>query len=343
MNKVKANKIDIIVPYYYTDDNFLLFDAMMHSILMQSITNLINIIIIDDNPNKGTKGEMDFSYSILEYRNCYKDIYVIKNEKNLGVGKSRQIGLDSSSSKYVMFVDADDTLSSYYSVELMYNFMESNKRCGLLSGQFEEEVNKFEYITHSQDLTWIFGKMYRRSFIKKYNASFIDSSANEDSGFNGILSFSARSEEIVFFDKIVYNWRYNKESITRNHSIPYLYGPSFYGYILNSIFVYKISCYNIDNKITKKTEKDLNDFILNILAFVYYYYLNMVKNKQFNDEAKNSLKALGNEMVKDYISRYNQIDYTNLSNSFTFVNNIALRLFGNIEPSASFEEFLSLL
>ena len=27
MNKVKANKIDIIVPYYYTDDNFLLFDA----------------------------------------------------------------------------------------------------------------------------------------------------------------------------------------------------------------------------------------------------------------------------------------------------------------------------
>ena len=38
---------------------------------------------------------------------------------------------------------------------------------------------------HERDMIWMFGKMYKRSFIDKYGIHFHESSrANEDNGFN---------------------------------------------------------------------------------------------------------------------------------------------------------------
>ena len=42
-------------------------------------------------------------------------------------------------------------------------------------------------MAHEQDMVWMFGKMYRRSFIDKYKIRFHETSrANEDNGFNTI-------------------------------------------------------------------------------------------------------------------------------------------------------------
>ena len=48
-------------------------------------------------------------------------------------------------------------------------------------------------IDHSNDMVWMFGKIYRRSFIDKYKIKFHETSrANEDNGFNAICNLSCK-------------------------------------------------------------------------------------------------------------------------------------------------------
>jgi hypothetical protein len=83
-------------------------------------------------------------------------------------------------------------------------------------------------MSHEYDQIWMFGKMYRRSFIDKYNIRFHPTSrANEDNGFNTIIRLcSNENEQINFIPDHVYYWHENLKSITRNNDCQYTYGSS---------------------------------------------------------------------------------------------------------------------
>jgi len=108
--------ISVIMPYYKKKDFFL---ESIQSVLSQTYQNF-EIIIIYDDPNI-----IDLKF-ILEIKKLDKRIKVIKNNKNLGVGISRNIGISYSDGFYLAFLDCDDI---WYKdkLEVQINFMKNNK------------------------------------------------------------------------------------------------------------------------------------------------------------------------------------------------------------------------
>ena len=84
---------------------------------------------------------------------------------------------------------------------------------------------------------WMFGKLYRRSFIDKNNIRFNSTRANEDNGFNTLLRLCATEQEpICFIQDNVYFWHSKEDSITRVNNCEYSYNQSFVGYTDNMIY-----------------------------------------------------------------------------------------------------------
>jgi len=119
---------------------------------------------------------------------------------------------------------------------------------GVFDEIHETDVNPMDapiLMPHEYDMVWMFGKLYRRSLIDKYNIHFHETSrANEDNGFNTMIRLClSEQEQINFIPAHVYYWHENLNSITRANDCQYSYGSSerdsFYGYVENMIFAIK--------------------------------------------------------------------------------------------------------
>ena len=90
--------LSIILPYY-KKKKFI--KETLSSIINQSFKKH-ELIIIYDQKNLN---DLDYIKKILKKKIKYR---IIINNKNLGVGRSRNIGIKKSKSKYIAFCDADD-------------------------------------------------------------------------------------------------------------------------------------------------------------------------------------------------------------------------------------------
>ena len=107
-------KISVIIPVYNVE-NYL--SECLDSIINQSL-NDIEIICIND-------GSTDNSLKILQdYEKRDNRIRVI-NQKNSGLGATRNVGLSLSEGKYVYFMDSDDYLE-LSTLEELYHLAETN-------------------------------------------------------------------------------------------------------------------------------------------------------------------------------------------------------------------------
>ena len=110
--KMLTNKVDIILPVYDSEDYL---EQTIKSIINQSFKNW-KLIVIDDNSNFKTK-------KILSKYNKNKKIRIIQLSKNRGVAYCRNLGIKKSNSKYLAFIDSDDTWNKN-KLKLQINFME---------------------------------------------------------------------------------------------------------------------------------------------------------------------------------------------------------------------------
>ena len=110
------NMVSIIMPYYKKRIFFLL---SLESVLNQTFKNFEIIIIYD------VSDLFDLDY-ILKKQKIDKRITVIKNNKNIGAGFSRNKGISISNGKYIAFLDCDDCWHPE-KLEKQLNFMKDNK------------------------------------------------------------------------------------------------------------------------------------------------------------------------------------------------------------------------
>tara|TARA_B100000795_G_C22783906_1_gene433634 strand:- start:753 stop:1499 length:747 start_codon:yes stop_codon:yes gene_type:complete len=110
------NLISIIMPYYKKKDFFL---TSINSVLNQTFQNFEIIIIYDDT------NESDLGH-ILEKQKLDQRIKIIKNDKNLGAGLSRNKGISMSNGDYIAFLDCDDYWHQD-KLEKQINFMKKNR------------------------------------------------------------------------------------------------------------------------------------------------------------------------------------------------------------------------
>ena len=92
------------MPVYNTPKKDL--ERCLNSIIKQTYTNY-KVYIIDDGSNDITKNYLDDFVK-------NKDNFIVKHIKNNGVSNARNLGIEISNSKYIAFVDADDTVEKNF-------------------------------------------------------------------------------------------------------------------------------------------------------------------------------------------------------------------------------------
>ena len=117
---------------YYKKEPYV--EESIKSILNQSYTNFEIILINDDIKKK----EFVDALSNLDQR-----IRVIHNEKNLGAGISRNMGIKLTKGEYIAFCDCDD-LWKKKKLEIQINFMKQfNLNFSFTSYDIIDENNNF--------------------------------------------------------------------------------------------------------------------------------------------------------------------------------------------------------
>jgi glycosyltransferase involved in cell wall biosynthesis len=246
--------------------------------------------------------------SVAKQFEPYLKINILRYEVNGGPGVARQYGIDHTSNGYMTFIDADDTFNGSFALKALRNAIEMNNGLFQMSvGVFDEvhemELNEGEgpiLIAHEQDMVWMFGKLYRRSFIDKYNIHFHETSrANEDNGFNTMIRLCCNEQEqITFIPAHVYYWHESPNSITRANDCQYSYGSSirdsFYGYVENMIFAIQEA----------KKRAPYNGLItmwsVNCMLNIYEYYIECcARSSETAEENFKWCKRYYNEIFKD--------------------------------------------
>ena len=118
-------RLSIIVPIYNAGARLV---KLLDSLLNQTIQDM-NILCILDCPTDGSD-RVCFQYAAKDKR-----IIPIVNSKNLGIGASRNIGIEEAIKRgavYIGFADHDDYLEKN-AYELMLNCANKNRggRCGI--------------------------------------------------------------------------------------------------------------------------------------------------------------------------------------------------------------------
>lgn len=133
INMIK-NLVSIIMPAYNSSKYI---GEAIESVRSQSISNW-ELIIIDDCSS-------DDTYSIAKkYSDLDTRIKVIRQEKNLGVVKSRNYGLKIANGEFVAFLDSDDKWNKY-KLEKQLNIMKDNN--------YAFTFTAYEYITEESEKT----------------------------------------------------------------------------------------------------------------------------------------------------------------------------------------------
>lgn len=128
---VFEEKISVVMPTYNTDVSIL--KEAVDSILNQTFKDFEFIIIDDGSTN-----------SSIEYLNSLQDqrVKIIRNDTNIGITKSLNIGLRAAKGKYIARMDSDD-IAFPDRFEKQYAFMESHPDvfvCGTKVRYFKDKL-----------------------------------------------------------------------------------------------------------------------------------------------------------------------------------------------------------
>ncbi len=225
--------IDIIIPVYNTPLNDL--ERCLNSILSQTF-NDYKVYIIDDGSNNDTK----------EYLDNYvkeKNNFIVKHIENGGVSNARNMGIDISNSKYIAFIDADDSVEKTF-LEEAYNIIENNNLDIVIGGYNEIKNGKIDRIRLSEPGLHIYenesiirfmdklltsktnetnkeignapvGRIYTRLFNRdsigslRFNTNI---HMSEDTLF--MIDYTLKAKRIGVVDKVWYNYYINDYSIS---------------------------------------------------------------------------------------------------------------------------------
>lgn len=308
--------IDIIIPCYNSHNTIR---DTLDSIKNQENVSLVNVYLIDDCSDK------DYSEEIKLY-NSYFPIKQIRLDNNSGPGIARRVGLKESNSEFVTFIDSDDCLYANDSLKILYDSITNGDYDLVISRTIEETPKGM--IERDTNTIWLHGKLYRRSFLDKYDITFNDSRSNEDNGFNQLICLLKAKIKYVF--KITYIWKYNNNSITRSNNYSYDY-LSIIGYAYNIYWA-------LDNALKYDYDKNkFSNLAYTSLVSLYYYYISYY-DKLSVDELFDYAIKIGKYYNMNPVSEDRKIQIFDFQSKMFKKNNKYKQLI--INPCITFDEFL---
>lgn len=248
-------------------------------------------------------GEAEGSYDYLYDSFPDLDMKILYSPINRGAGGARQYAMDNTKEPYIIFIDADDIFSSVNSISILRNAMEEDDVLVCTSFWREQLDGSFKLKSVSI-LTWMHGKIYRRSFLDKYEIRFNPehTNANEDVGFNTQIHLIANciDERIKqLTNETVYIQLENNESLTRINNAEFTHKKSFEGFVMNKLYAHKHAL-----KVLGEFDKDIKESIIRSFVHIYLNYFGIYEDKpHYVESFKKYSKLFFDELyqhVKDY-------------------------------------------
>lgn len=290
-------KISVIVPVY-NQEKYI--GRCIDSILGQTITDF-ELILIND-------GSKDKSLDILrKYEKKDKRIKVI-DQKNMGVAKTRNNGIEMASGEFIALVDNDDYLDNTYLEEFLSVSDEVDvvvggyKRVSEEKVLFEKRITNNSWSKYENVAPW--GKIIRTSFLRENKIKFFSYSIGEDIIFN--MDLYTLTDKIKVIDSSSYNWFFNTSSVSNTSQ--------------------KVFNDDILVLFDKMKEHDRNDETKYFIARYFIWYLlfsgGRASFKEFVEEYKKIKKWLLDNNYYQYLS-FGKV----LKNESSFKNKIVISLF----------------
>ncbi len=274
--------IDIIIPTYNSYDTIM---KTLDSINNQTIRDKLKVYIIDDCSTK------DYNYLLDTYKNLSIDIY--RMNKNSGPGTARNKGLDLSSNDFVFFIDSDDEIMHKDSLEMMLDCFNDNN-VDIVSGVVAVVYGDTDirYVLNQERC--LHAKMYRRSFIDKYNFRFNEkcSYRHEDFAFNFLCLYAKPNIKILEYE--IYKYNNTDNSLTTLKDV------------YSGFKSYELLCINTMWSIKEGEKRNFDKKIIieklnETLMFLYFTY-EIYYKESFKDELLEWTKPL-----KAYYNKYRKL------------------------------------
>lgn len=285
---MKKELISVIVPIYRVEKYLR---RCLDSIINQTYTNL-DIILIDDGSDDGCAMICD------EYKSKDSRISVI-HKTNGGVSSCRNIGIEKSRGKYIVFVDSDDYVSLNM-IEVLYENMISTKS-DISIGNFRYVYQDYsidnyfpkyelvvcdnkkydylydEYYNIVSIIPWV--KIYKKDLFKniKYPVGIVE----EDEAV--VFDLFKKAKRISYIDEKIYNYVQREDSIMHSFN-------------LNRLDSIKIR----EERIKKIKKEKLGDELLKKEYFTFLYLIE-------NDIIPGLIKINEKSKVKVYIKKCREL------------------------------------
>ncbi|MFC4652465.1 glycosyltransferase family 2 protein [Lactococcus nasutitermitis] len=146
------------------------------------------------------------------------EIHYHELTKNMGPGLARQYGIDKSEGEYLMFIDADDSLTAL-SLYFIFQLLKNNNPQIVVSRFYTETKNGDNYFYTPSDIKdtgAIYAKWFSRKYLKKIGLRFsTELRFFEDSFFVG-TALICSDDNMAINNEPAYIYRNNPHSLTNS-------------------------------------------------------------------------------------------------------------------------------
>ena len=208
---MKNKRLQILVTHYRESEEVI--KPLLDSIAIQQNVDFdaIGVIICHDGEDIPL---FDWAW-LNEYPFDIEQVAI----KHGGVSAARNGALDAAEAEYVMWCDSDDMFFNACGLWVFFRDEKDNEFDAFVSTFLEEtraaDTGNTVYLIHSDDTTFVHGKIYRRQYLVDNNIRWNDAlTVHEDSYFNTLaltLAENAHSCPTAF-----YLWKWRDDSICRH-------------------------------------------------------------------------------------------------------------------------------
>ena len=235
----KQPKVTVIIPY---KENLNLLYHTIKSVFKQTYNNF-EIILIFDNEDKTDLAEIkNFIKKCNKNKLSEINFKIIVNEKCLGAGYSRNIGIKKAKSKYIAFIDSDD-LWKKKKLEIQISFMERKKQDfshtsyyiighngNIISSRVARKKINYKNLIQSCDIG-LSTVAIRTKLLKQNNFYFPNIRTKED--YVLWLKLIRKKSYFVGINKKLTYYRKSKNSLSSNKLTSIINGYKVYRIYLN--------------------------------------------------------------------------------------------------------------
>lgn len=203
--------VSVIIPAYKSEKYI---EKCLDSVINQTYSNIEIIVVNDCSPD-------NLEEIVIKYKEKYSNIIYLKNEVNMGVGPTRNKGIDKSSGKYLYFLDSDDYILPNC-IEELYNAIneEDSFSCTIIGyknidgkittfSRSKEELMLLEYPS-------VCLRLFNKNIINSANIRFSNLRIGEDWEF--VFKLLMYNNKVSFIEKPLFTYVIHSDSSIRTYN-----------------------------------------------------------------------------------------------------------------------------